>query len=317
MELIFLNPKYLWLLLSIPLLILIHLFSLRFLRARSWVFANFEAIKRVSGDQENIRNSTLISKNIWLLLVQILIITTLIMSAADPVYTFLGKSSEQSFVLAIDASSSMLANDFEPNRLEAAKGAAVIFLDALPSSTRVGLVSFSGIAFVDSQITDNLDDLKPVIDKITVKSVGGTDIGGALVTSGNILVSEDMSRSIVLLTDGRDTVGTPVIEGIDYAQSHGIVIHTIGMATESGGTFIRQDIVSTLDEDTLKYIAQTTGGSFFIASDPESLKQAFNTIVTTGQQKINMKLQLPLLLIGLAMIFLSWGLINTRYRTLP
>jgi len=317
MQLAFLNPKYLWLLLSIPLLILIHFFSLRFLRTRAWIFANFEAIKRVSGDKESLRNSRVITKNIWLLLIQVFIVCVLVFAASDPVFIYEGLSSQESFVIAIDASSSMLANDFEPNRLEAAKLAANSFVDGLGAKARIGIVSFAGTSFVELGMTDNVDDIKAAIGKIEIKRIGGTDIGSAMITSGNIMSQEDHSKTIIIMTDGRSTVGTPVEEGVNYAIENGIVVHSIGMGTEAGGTFIRGDIVSKIDEDTLVKIAENTGGKYFNAEDIQALGSAFTSIVTTAQDKIIIKLQLPFMLVSLALIFLEWALINTRYRTLP
>ena len=254
MEISFLNPKYLWLLVSIPMLILVHLFSLKFLRTRAWIFSNYEAIKRVSGVEQTMRNSIIIRKNFWLLATEILVVGMVILSAADPIYFYVGKSSQKSYVIAIDASASMLADDFSPNRLEAAKNAAFQFLDKLPDKTSVGIVTFSGTSFVESPMTESMNDLKDTIKKIDIKNVGGTDIAGAIITSANIMSKEQRSKTIILLTDGRSTVGAPIEEGINAAIDKGIVIHTIGMATEKGGSYIKSDIISTIDNTTMTVI---------------------------------------------------------------
>jgi Ca-activated chloride channel family protein len=317
MEIIFTDPKYLWLLLSIPVLVVIHFFSLRFLRTKGWLFSNYEAIKRVSGDQLSHKNSFILTKNLPLLLLQVFIVTTLVVSAANPRYIYTGQSSDQSFVLAIDTSSSMLANDFEPNRLEAAKHAASLFLQSLNASTRVGIISFSGTSFVESPMTDNMENLQAVIDGMQTKDVGGTDIGVAIITAGNLLAGEERSKTIILITDGRSTVGVPIEEGINYATKNGITVDTIGIATAAGGSFIRSDLISTIDEDSLRKIATDTQGVYVHAASSQSLVDAFDTIIKTGEHKITLDMQLPLLLVALALMFVQWALINTRYRTLP
>lgn len=317
MEITFLNPKYLWLLLTVPLLILTHMFALRYLRTRAWLFSNFEAIKRVTGHQQSLRNTRMLSKNIFLLIIQLLVVIALIFSVAGTTLWYIGPSSVNNFVLAIDASASMLADDFFPNRLEVAKESAKEFINTISAKTKIGIVSFSGTSEIDIGLTDNFQEAKKKIDDISVKRIGGTDLGEAIITSVNVLLTDDKARVIVLLTDGRDTVGTEISEAVNYVNEKKVIVHTIGVGTEQGGSFVRTNLISTLDEETLENIASRTGGEYFRADDKETLLEAYRNIATFTKERIPIHLQLPLLLISLALIFLEWGLINTRYRTLP
>ncbi|PIN68405.1 hypothetical protein COV94_04830, partial [Candidatus Woesearchaeota archaeon CG11_big_fil_rev_8_21_14_0_20_57_5] len=115
------NPRFLWLLLSIPLLVLSHIIALRIVRKKALAFANFEAIERVTGKR-------VVSRNTGVLVVRSVVFCMLILSAAGPVLWRYGVTESTTTVLAIDASASMLADDFSPNRLEAAKQAALMFL---------------------------------------------------------------------------------------------------------------------------------------------------------------------------------------------
>lgn len=311
------NAKYLWLLLSVPLLLLTHFFALRHLKTRAWLFANFEAIRRVTGDQQTLRNSRILSKNIFLLIIQIFIVIVMIFSVAGTTVWYTGPGSENNFVLAIDASSSMLANDFQPNRLEAAKESAKLFVDSISSKTKIGVVSFGGTSFVEQALTTDFDNVKNRIDEIDIKRAGGTDLGEAMITSVNMLLFDEKSKVVVLLTDGRDTVGTEVAEAVNYANDNHAVVHTIGIGTEEGGSFIDTGLITTLDEETLKLIALKTGGEYFRAESEEALREVYERIATFIEEKLSIELQMPLLLLALAFIFLEWGLINTRYRTLP
>jgi Ca-activated chloride channel family protein len=315
--LIFTNPFYLWLLVSIPLLIITHFFVLGYLKRRAVKFANFEAIKRVTGTKFELKNVRTISKNMFLLIIRVFVLLFLIFSIAGPVLWYSGQSSEFDFVIAIDASSSMLADDFMPYRLDAARKASSLFVESLKAKTRVGVVSFAGTSFVELDLTDNMKKTEEAINGIRIKRVGGTDIGGAITTSSNLLLREENARVIILLTDGQSTVGTPVDEAIEYANKNHVTVNTIGIGTKEGGTFIKGDLLSKLDEPTLIYIAQKTGGKYYKAENEGELSKAFDNISSSAEEKIPINLSMGFMMIALALLFIEWGMINTKYRTLP
>jgi Ca-activated chloride channel family protein len=313
----FTNPYYLWLLISIPFLIITHFFVLGYLNRRAVKFANFEAIKRVTGAKFELKNAKTLSKNELLLFVRILVLLFLIISIAGPVLWYIGQSSEFDFIIAIDASSSMLADDFNPYRLDAARKASSLFVNELKAKTKIGIVSFAGTSFVEQDLTDNLKKAETAINNIRIKRTGGTDIGGAITTSSNLLLREENARVIILLTDGQSTVGTPIEEAIEYANKNHITINTIGIGTKEGGTFIKSDLLSKLDEPTLIEIAEQTGGRYYKAENQNELSKAFENISSNSQKKIPVDLSMGFIMIALALLFIEWGMINTKYRTLP
>lgn len=315
--LIFTNPFYLWLLVSIPFLIITHFFILKYLKRRAIKFANFEAIKRVTGTKFDLKNVRAISKNRAILVIRVFVLLFLIFSIAGPILWYSGQSSEFDFVIAIDASSSMLADDFMPYRLDAARKASSLFVESLKARTRVGVVSFAGTSFVEQDLTDNLKNAEDAINSIRIKRAGGTDIGSAITTSSNILLREEKARVIILLTDGQSTVGMPVYEAIEYANKNHVTVNTIGIGTEEGGTFIKGDLLSKLDEPTLIEIAQKTGGKYYKAENEEELAMAFDDISSSAEEKIPIDLSMGFMMISLALLFVEWGMINTKYRTLP
>jgi len=310
MEVTFLRPLYLTFLISVPFFVLMHFLILQHVKRRALKFANFEVIERATGGQ-------ILNKNIILLIIRLCALVLFTFSAAGTIFWYEGKTSNFDFVIALDASSSMLANDFSPNRIEVAKSAAVEFVDKLPPQTRVGFVSFAGTSFVEQQLTTDHGLVKDKIKEAGVKPVGGTDLGEALVTSSNMLLSEEKARAIILLTDGQSNVGTDPEFGAEYANDNQITVFTIGIATLVGGKFSKVEAISKLDEDTLKLIAQNTGGKYYRAESKEELQQAYSDISASTEQKISINLQLPLLLAALFLLFVEWGLINTKYRTLP
>ena len=295
---------------SVPFFVVMHFLILRHTKRRALKFANFEALARVTGME-------LLNRNIIVLVIRLAAILALILSAAGTVIWYTGNVSEYDFVLAIDSSSSMLANDFYPTRLEAAKEAATAFVESMPSQARAGLVTFSGTAFANQQLTGDGSLLKDAIGEIGPSRVSGTDIGTAIITSMNILMPSEKSRAIIVLTDGQSNVGVPLDEAVAYVSQNKAVVHAIGLGTEQGGTFIRSDLVSYLDEEALISIADATGGRYFRAGTRQQIEDAYRTIATTRRQIASIELRLPLLLATLLFLFLEWGLVNTKFRSLP
>lgn len=310
MDVTFLRPLYLTFLVSVPFFIIMHFMILQHVRRRALNFANFEIIERVTGGQ-------VMNKNLVILIIRLCALILFTFSAAGTIFWYDAQTSDFDYVIAIDASSSMLADDFDPNRIEATKRAAVEFVDNLPPHTTVGLISFAGTSFVEQPLTSDSGLIKDKIMEVGIKPVGGTDLGEALVTATNMLLFDERARSIILLTDGQSNVGTDPEFGAEYANEHHVTVFTIGMATTSGGQFSQIEAISRLDEDTLKLIARNTGGIYYRAENQEELQQAYNDIAGSTEQKVSSNLQLPLLLLALFLLFLEWGLINTKYRTLP
>ncbi|MEK6862545.1 MAG: VWA domain-containing protein, partial [Nanoarchaeota archaeon] len=270
MEITFFKPEYLWFLFIIPVLIIVHFASLKSTRRKALKFANFEAIERVTGGQ-------ILSKNLFLLFIRLLIVVLFVLALAGTTYWYSGLGSNFNFVLAIDASSSMLVNDLNPNRLEAAKLRAEEFLNSISENSKVGVVSFSGTSFVEIEPTSEFSQVKMAIRSIQAKNVGGTDIGEALITSTNLLMQDDKSGVIILLTDGQNNAGVAVNDALDYLKTKSIIVYPIGIGTDEGGGYVG-NVSLKLDEESLKIIAQSTEGKYFRAKTDESLRDIYKQI---------------------------------------
>ncbi len=306
MILIFSKPVYLSLFAVIPILIFLHFIMLKRKRRDAIKFANFEALSRVQGID-------LLSKNIVILILTILIISAIILAAAGSSAKITMETSSTSFVLAVDASRSMEATDFTPNRLEIAKETATDFVNTLPFGTKIGLLSFSGNAFIESDMTNDRLLLKEKLRAIPLSSIGGTDIYEAVLTGSNMLKSEQ-TRSIIILSDGQINVGT-IDDAIFYAQDNLVVVHTIGIGTEQGGeTFYG---LSKLDEDALKALAHNTGGSYFQASNKAEISEAFKQISEIKRQPVLIDLTSYLILFAGALACIQYILFNTKFRIIP
>ena len=199
-------------------------------------------------------------------------------------------------VLCLDISGSMLAQDFTPNRMEAAKNVAGQFIDQRPTD-RIGLVIFSGESFTMCPLTTDRIVLKTQLANVQSGLLeDGTAIGSGLATGVDRLRnSPSKSKVIILLTDGENNGG--LIDpntAKEIAKSIGVKVYTIGMGTEGfapvpvqtpAGIVYQKEKVN-IDEKLLTQIATETGGRYYRAKDNESLKNIYGEIDQLEKSKI-------------------------------
>lgn len=310
MDILFSNPTYLWFLLATPLLVLHHFSSLKKVKGQVLQFANFKAIARITGMQPQ-------QTNLYVLIGRVMILTFIVFAVAGTIIWYSGTSGDSDYVLAIDASSSMLANDITPTRLEAAKETGLLFIELVPPKSKVGLLTFSGTAFVKTTLDNRPGDTKDAIKNIEVEAVSGTDIGDAIITATNMLLASDKGKTIIVLTDGRSNVGMNPLQTLSYVNKNNANVHTIGIGTEEGGVFEGVNMSLTLDEDTLQIVANQTGGIYFRARSKEEIIYAYNQIMHSGERKLSIDISPYLMLAALMVVFVDWGLVSTKYRRIP
>ncbi|NJN28735.1 MAG: VWA domain-containing protein [Cyclobacteriaceae bacterium] len=190
-------------------------------------------------------------------------------------------------MLVIDISRSMTIQDFRPNRLEAAKQVAKDFI-AGRFQDRIGIVIFSGDAYSLAPLTTDYKLLNSYIDEISFEKIeaSGTAIGSALAVATNRMrESDSKSKVVILLSDGDNTAGNlDPITAADISHAYDIKIYTIGIGKEgrvpTGKNVFGQTVYSenTLDETTLRKIAEIGEGRFFRASDNQTLEDIFRLI---------------------------------------
>ncbi|WP_302250579.1 VWA domain-containing protein [uncultured Alistipes sp.] len=192
-------------------------------------------------------------------------------------------------MLSIDVSGSMLARDFKPDRITAAKEVAASFISDRVGD-RLGLVVFAGEAFTQSPLTTDQSTLQTLLARIRSGLIeDGTAIGNGLATAINRLrESEAKSKVIILLTDGINNRGEIApMTAAEIARAQGIRVYTIGVGSRSTApypavdmfgnmTFINQKV--EIDEKTLTEIARLTGGRYFRATDKEKLQAIYDEI---------------------------------------
>jgi len=306
MGITFSHPQYLFLLLLIPALIVIHFLMLTHSKKKALMFANFSAIARIKGVE-------FFSRKITVLIVGSVILLTLIFGVSGMILQVSGDVSSYSFVLAFDVSESMSANDISPTRIDAAKEAASNLVRNAPTGTEFGVLTFSGNSFVEQEVTGDRTAIFDAIDSVRIGSVGGTDIFEAMVLGANLLQGRE-GKSIIIVSDGQLNVGN-VVESIEYAQERNVVVHTVGIGTSEGGE--ASFGISKLDEDTLRSIAFNTGGTYFSVSNLDEINQSFEDALELTEGVIQIDLTRYLIITAIILFFLVYLLFNLRTNLLP
>jgi Ca-activated chloride channel homolog len=224
-------------------------------------------------------------------------LAVMLLALSRPVAAVAEPRREGTVILAFDVSTSMAAKDVQPTRLDSAKAAAKGFVEKQPSTVKIGVVAFGGNGIIAQQPTTDKDQVLASVNRL--KPEGDTSLGRGILTSlsaiaGKPIVSNGDSEqgggetpigyyggtAIVLLTDGENTSGPDPANLADLASAAGVKIYPIGLGS-AAGTVLEVNgfsIATRLDEDTLKQIAQVSGGTYYNATDSTSLAQVYDSI---------------------------------------
>lgn len=206
-------------------------------------------------------------------------------------------------ILAFDVSNSMLADDIEPTRIEAAREAALAFVDNQPSTVQIGVVAFGNGGLVVQPPTNVQADLLAAIDRVSPQ--GGTSLGQGIFTALNAIAEEPIalneegldpeaapedlpelqigdhsSAVILMLTDGENTGGADPLDVAQLAAEAGVRVYTVGIGSEEGAVLEVDgfNVHTRLDEQSLQEIAAVTNGAYYRAADAESLREIYKEI---------------------------------------
>jgi len=290
------QPYYLLLILILPLLVLWY-FKKGQNQEATIRFSNLELISK-----SVIRNGKM--KNMFFVIGRLFIMLLIIFALARPRLSDTIRESKTEIVdilLVIDQSSSMLAQDFKPNRLEAAKEVAKKFIKDREGD-RLGLIVFAGEPYIQCPLTRDINVLLEFTDEIEIidQEHDGTAIGMAIANSINRLRESDTkSKTIILLSDGSNNQGElDPITAAGLAAKFDIKIYTVaagthGLApypvTDAWGRQVIQKVQVDVDEESLKEIAIITGGQFFRATDNKSLLKVYEDIDALERTEIEVK----------------------------
>jgi Ca-activated chloride channel family protein len=191
-------------------------------------------------------------------------------------------------VLTMDVSTSMLARDFNPDRISAAKDIAIEFISQRPSD-RIGIVVFAGESYTQCPLTTDRATLINLMKEVQTDLIeDGTAIGNGLATAvARMAESDAKSRVVILLTDGVNNSGEIApLTAAEIANTYGVRVYTIGVGANGTAPYPVmtpwgvdiQRVEVEIDEDLLKSIAETTGGRYFRATDNTKLAEIYSEI---------------------------------------
>lgn len=323
------NPKYLYLLLLLIPLIGWYIFKLRKMQATLKLSSGYAFEKAPSTLRVYMRHFPFLLRVIAIALVIIVLARPQSVNSSD-----ISKSEGIDIIMALDISGTMMANDFSPTRLEAAKKVASEFINDRQSD-RIGLVIFAGESFTQCPLTTDHRVLLNLLSEVKFGMIeDGTAIGLGLANSVNRLKdSQSKSRVVILLTDGSNNAGQIApLTAAELAASYGIRVYTIGIG--SRGTSVARvmtpygmqsmNVSGDFDERTLTEIASKTGGSYFRATDNTSLSGIYDEIDQMEKSHISVntvtkrkELYLPFAIMALVLIGGELILRRTWLRNIP
>lgn len=303
----FLWPSLLWLLLAVPLLALTAFWWIR--RGSRGQLAYPGLSRGATGMPAARRRRGRLLPGLLFLAA----LTALFLAAARPSAVVMVPRLNQTILLALDGSLSMRAGDVKPNRMEAVQSAARAFIQAQPTDTRIGVISFAATASVVQMPTVVRADTLAAVERLTLQR--GTAVGSALLVGlGVLFPQEDLERwltptnrpgsdgrppapprrpdrvepgshesaAIVLITDGQSTVGPLPAEVARLAADLGVRIYTVGVGTVGGDVIEGEGfkVRVKLDESILKDVATLTRGEYYLAESAEELNRISRSLGT-------------------------------------
>jgi Ca-activated chloride channel family protein len=304
----FIWPQALILLAIIPLVLLAYALVMRRRRKYALRFSSLTLVRSTVGPGSRFRRY-------FPLVLFLMALASLVLAVGRPVTVAYLPTDETTIILALDVSLSMRAIDIEPSRMDAAKRAALQFVQDQNPGTKIGIVAFSGFAELIQPPTADRGELETAIMSLTFGR--RTAIGSGLLRSLEAIaeidenvapLTLDESRQfqpvapgayapaiVVLLTDGVSNAGIEPLDAAQMATDRGIRVYTIGFGTDkpimpAGGLFpgsppLTGDIPGArfrlaIDEDTLKEVAEMTGGEYYVAMSAGELQKVFNNLPT-------------------------------------
>jgi Ca-activated chloride channel family protein len=303
-------PGFLYLLGLIPILIITYIWILRRRKPFAVRYSSLSLVRAALPQQSHWRRHIPFA-------LFLLAMSSLIMAVSRPVSTVTVPASNATVILAIDVSRSMCSTDILPSRLEAAKNAALKFVEDQDGKTQIGVVAFAGFAVLVQPPTRDQDLLVNAIKNLT--TARRTAIGEGMLMSLDAISEIDDSITspysgieavplpegqfvpaiVVVLTDGVSTTGTNPLEAAQLSKDRGVRVYTIGFGTDhntsamncgyqiqngdqfgqsfggGGGGFRRE-----IDEETLKQVADMTGGTYHLAASADELQDVFQNLPT-------------------------------------
>lgn len=292
----FVNPELLWLSVLVVPMVAYYIYRLRQGGGATMRISTVDGVRRVP------RSIKYYLRHLPIVLRSLVVILIAVALARPQSAQHNSNSTTEGIdiVMSLDVSGSMLARDFTPDRLGAAKEVASNFIMDRPND-RIGLVVFAGESFTQCPLTTDKRSLLNLLGSVKSGMIDdGTAIGNGLATAVNRLrESKAKSKVIILLTDGINNSGQIApLTAAEIAQSYGIRVYTVGVGTmgmapypviDMWGHLSFQPMKVEIDEKMLSQIAQMTGGKYFRATDNRRLKDVYDEINQLERSKVEVE----------------------------
>lgn len=338
----FLWPLNLWWMLVLPLLPPLYLWLLRRRGKPALRWSSLDIVRRAAGPRwrRHVPPALVFAA-----------LALLMLALARPTAPLSLPWSRSTILLAMDISRSMRVDDVKPSRMVAAQDAAKAFLAEVPRHVEVGLVTFAGTAQVAQQATIDRTSLVAAVDAIQMQF--GTAIGNAIVLCLSELFPDHgidlgemsfgprrparsldekgtkpppreitpvapgsyTSAVIILLSDGRRTMGVDTLQAAQMAADRGVRIHVIGLGTPDGHASMGEGmaVYLQLDEPTLRQVASRTGGEYHHAGSAEALRSVYQQLGSRVQVSTRQTELTPLIVLAAAALLVAGSGLSLRW----
>ncbi|HEU5151308.1 MAG TPA: VWA domain-containing protein [Iamia sp.] len=322
LALTYLAPSRFWLLLVVAALAIAYVVLQTRRRTYAVRFTNLDLLQSVAPRSPGWRRHLPA-------IAMLMALSALVVSVARPAREERVPRERATVILAIDTSLSMMAEDVAPDRLTAAQAAAKTFLTILPPKINVGLVSFNGTGTILVPPTTDRAQVRTAIDRLELDE--RTAIGEAIFTSLQAIQqappaegdedNEDVPARIVLMSDGKTTVGRPDSVGAQAAADAGVPVNTIAFGTDHGVIILPDEpapVPVDVDHTALEAIADATDGKAFRAATEGELREVYRNIGSSiGYEVVFSEVGRWFVGLGMALLFLGSTLSLLWFSRLP
>jgi len=272
------DPYFLAFLFVLPLLYFLYNRIIKRRKKEAMKFSHLGFIKTALGNKKKNKRGEL------LFFLSLLSLALMIIGLANPHIPLQQTKEGVNVVLVMDISPSMLATDYPPSRIEAAKTSAELLISSLQIKDQIGIVTFASGATTAAYLSPYKENVIEKLKSVVAKESGGTAIGDGLALGIDMASSiPNKKKVVILLSDGVNNAGViSPEEAIQFANLENIQVYTIGMGSDGkvvlGHDWMGNPVYAELDETTLKSIASGTNGEYFKSVDKNTLDSIYENI---------------------------------------
>jgi Ca-activated chloride channel homolog len=265
----------------------------------------------------------LITANITHLILRCLIILFLVIAASGASFWVMGNKGNSNIIYVLDSSASMTSSDIGSSRFDTSKSLIASLINNAPRGVEYALISFAGVSTIQKTFTEEKAEILLALEQTPISRIGGTDVGGALITATNLFQSRpDEGKTLIIISDGLDNAGSfisgTISEAVEYARQNQVIIHAIAVGTDSGPLgFLPEyyQIPSMFNDEIMILMTEETGGTYHRLETMDELQDIIDELELESERayvNYNLFFWAPLMVFFL--LIMEWIIANTIYR---